>query len=339
MAAVLRDLLDSPLASGYRLEVIPTYSGPGRVHRLVVFARAMGALARWCRGDGVRIVHIHTAVRGSIYRKAVCVGVAKLADRPVILHFHAGPGDIDEFAARIGPLRRSLLRSAARRADRVLSVSGAGARRIEAVFGVRDVTVVPNAAPRVDRGESDRDHGPSDRLSLLYMGGFADPAKGGETLVAALPSILASLPDAEVVLAGPGSPPASLERLAAAAGGIRWAGWLDPVAKRRALSTCDVFLLPSISEGLPVALLEAMAYERAIVASEVGGVPDVLADGADALLVPAGDPEALAAASAAAGRDPGLRARLGRSARRRAERLNHDEVFGSIDALYRELAG
>lgn len=86
-----------------------------------------------------------------------------------------------------------------------------------------------------------------------------------------------------------------------------------------------------------MALLEAMAWGRAIVATTVGGVPDVLSDGEDALLVAAGDSEALAAAVARLAADPALRKRLGPAARERALRLNSEEVTDRLDRVYRDL--
>ena len=149
MEAVLRDLLASPLATRYRLYLISSYVTHRPVGRILVFAKALASLARWCRGDGPRLVHVHTAVRGSIYRKSLCVMVATLAGRRVVLQLHAGAGDIDAFAARLDRVRRGLFGAAMRRADVVLSVSRAGADSIEENFGVEGVIVVPNAAPAV----------------------------------------------------------------------------------------------------------------------------------------------------------------------------------------------
>lgn len=86
-----------------------------------------------------------------------------------------------------------------------------------------------------------------------------------------------------------------------------------------------------------MALLEAMAWGRAIVATRVGGVPDVVTDGTEARVVSPGEPQAIAAAIEALMRDPDERRRLGRAARSRALALNEDEVYGRLDALYREL--
>ena len=336
MPAVLRALLASSLARSHRLEMITTYSTPSPLRRVAVFLRALLALALFCVGSGPRIVHLHTTVRGSLHRKAVCVALAKALRRPVILHVHSGVLDIEVFHSRLGPLRRALFARAFAAADRVLSVSGAGAAEVERRFGRPGIEVVPNAAPLVDL-PADAD-GAVGGVEALYLGGFANPVKGGSVLLEALPAMLAAPgPAPRVMMAGPGEPPPGAAGLLSG-DGVRWDGWLDGDAKARALAGAQIFLLPSTSEGLPVALLEAMAHGRAIVASRAGGIPEVMTDGVDGVLVPPGDPLRLAEAVRALVADPDRRAALGIAARARAERLNEDEVSGRLDALYRELA-
>jgi glycosyltransferase involved in cell wall biosynthesis len=333
MPAVVRDLLASPLAERYRMEAIPTYRPSKGLRRLGIFLGSLVRLTRWCAGPGERLVHVHSAVRGSLYRKSVCVAVARLMRRPVILHIHAGAGDIADFDQRLDPARRWIFSRAMRLADRVLSVSAAGAAEIERRFGQHGIVVVPNAAPRVAElgpppGETD--------ARVLYLGGFEDPAKGGAVMLRALEGIRAGAPDARVSMAGPGELPPG----AALGDGVDWNGWLDTAAKEAALAGTDVVVFPSISEGLPVALLEAMAHGRAVVATRVGGMPEVVTDGEDGLLVPGQDPEALAEAIVRLARDPAERVRLGAAARARAQRLNDHEVTDRLDGIYRDvLAG
>lgn len=337
---MIRELLGSPPGERYRLEALATYRTGSPLRRLLLFARSLGALIRWCLGSGPRIVHVHAAVRGSWYRKGLCVVVAKALRRRVVLHVHAGARDIEAFDARIGPLRRLFFRAAFGLADRVLSVSAATGRELERRFGATGVLVVPNAAPRLLRpAPAPQRAGPDPReLSVVYLGGFEDPAKGGHVLVKAAPAILAAARGIRIELAGPGQPPAAALELVRGSDRVRWLGWVAGERKAELLGRCDVFVLPSISEGLPVALLEAMAYGRAIVASRVGGVPEVLEDGVDALLVPPEDPAALAGAVIGMASDPALRSSLGSAARARAQRLNEVEVSGRLESLYRELA-
>jgi glycosyltransferase involved in cell wall biosynthesis len=336
MAAVMRDMLASPLAERYELDPIVSYDGRDRLHRLKVFARSLAQLTRWCRGDGARLVHIHTAVRGSIYRKALCVVVARAAGRPVLLQLHAGAGDIEAFAVRAGALRRRLLGAAMRAADVVVSVSAPGAREIERWFGVADVVVAPNAAPPARPPASPLPV--HDWPTVLYMGGFVGVAKGGAVLVEALPALLDRRPEIRVAVAGTGEPPDDLRELAARdPKRVAWIGWLDAEAKAQQLSSCEVFVMPSLSEGMPIALLEAMSYGRAIVASDVGGIPDVVADGEQAVLVPPGDPGALAEALARTAGNPALRERLGAAALERVAAFDGAAVYERLAGIYDDL--
>lgn len=338
MAAVIRDLLASPLGARYPMTTITTWRSSGPRHRALIFFLGLRRLVRFSLGPGRRIVHVHSATRGSVYRKSACVFVAKLLRRPVILHVHSGAPDIARFDEGTSRLWRGVFRAAFAAADRVLSVSAAGAHELSERYGRAEIAVVPNAAPRVAEADAAPRRAPAGGgARVLYLGGFADRAKGGAVLLEALPELAAAAPAARVTLAGPGELPEDSNGVPDGFAG--WAGWLDADAKAGAFRASDVVVFPSLSEGLPVALLEAMAYGRAIVATRVGGMPEVVGDDAEAVLVPAGDPAALAGAIAGLAADPDRRARLGAAARRRAERLNDVEVTDRLDAIYRELAG
>lgn len=338
MPSVIRGLLASPLAEQFRLEAVPTYRTAEPLARVALFAQALMRLVRWCIGPGARLVHVHATVRGSLYRKGVVVALAKLLGRRVILHLHSGPGDIGTFVDRLGPGRRRLFRRMFALADRVLSVSSASAeewrRRLRTGASI---IVVPNAAPP-PRAVAVSETPASDHVEVVYLGGFENPVKGGNVLVRALPAMLASPASMRVTMAGPGEPPPAARELLEQSPRLHWAGWLDEDRKAQLFARCDVFLLPSTSEGLPVAVLEAMAWGRAIVATRVGGVPEILTDGVDAMLVSPGDVDALQEAVSTLAADPEARLRLGDAALERARRLNDHEVRGRLDALYRELA-
>ncbi len=332
MRAVLRGLFASQLAERYRLEFVATHRGTGPAERLAIYCLGLWHLTWWSlRGRG-RIVHIHATVRGSMLRKSFCVLLAKALRRRVILHMHSGPGDVTYEHAKTGPVRVALFRLMFRAADVVLAVSNASAEALGKAYGVSDVLVVPNAAPEAPDVPAGRGGEP---LTALYVGGFANRVKGGNDLLAALER--PELKGLRVVLSGPGELPEQGRELVARRPEIEWRGWLEEAEKEELLREAAIFVLPSTSEGLPMAVLEAMAWARAIVATAVGGVPDVLSDGDDGLVVPPGNPEALATALAGLEADPSLRERLGQAARERARRLNAEEVTGRLEVLYSEL--
>ena len=327
-------LLGSRLGEEFEIEFVATHTGAGAGRRLAVFFTALARLSAWSlRGRG-RIVHIHATVRGSMYRKAICVLWAKGLRRRVILHVHSGPGDVASFRAGLGPPSVAFLRLAFRHADVVLAVSAASAAALAEAFGASDVVVVPNAVPAVAADSVASKDGDQPPLAA-YLGGFANPVKGGDVLLEALRSPeTASL---RFVLAGPGEPPEGENGPQGGSGPVEWRGWLEDGEKATLLREADVFVLASTSEGLPMALLEAMTYGLAIVATAVGGVPDVVADGEQALVVAPGDAAALAAALGRVGADAELRARLGAAARERSGDFSPDAVAARIGAVYRRL--
>jgi glycosyltransferase involved in cell wall biosynthesis len=334
MPAVIRTLMASPLAERYGFAFLRTYGSASNFKRLMTFGGGLFGLVVWCCRPGDRVVHVHTATRGSWYRKAIAVTVVKALGRPVVLHFHAGEGDIKAFEQRLGRVRLRLVRWAFAKSDSVIAVSAAGAAEVKRIFSFDAVGVVPNAAPSVDAATRPRQQEPA-RPRIVYLGGFANPAKGSDVLLDALAAVAAVQPDLDVLLAGPGEPPAAAAALMRSAK-VRWAGYLLEEPKVAALREAQIFVMPSVSEGMPVALLEAMAHGLAIVATRVGGIPEVVEHGVDALLVEPHDSAALALALRELLADPVLRDRLGRAARGRAARLNETQVFEQLEAVYRK---
>jgi glycosyltransferase involved in cell wall biosynthesis len=334
MRAAMRGLLDSPLAERYQLDVVATHTGTAAVQRLSVFLAALLRLTWWSlRGRG-RVVHVHATVRGSAYRKAVCVLLASLLGRRVVLHFHSGPGDVATFSAGLSGWRGAFLRRALGRADVVLAVSSASAEQLHAGLGLGDIEVVPNAAPPV--AATAAAELPGEPLAV-FLGGFANPVKGGREMLAALAELPAGT--LTTVLAGPGDLPPEGEALLVERPELSWRGWLEAGEREELMGGASIFVLASTSEGLPMALLEAMSRGQAIVATAVGGVPDVVGDGAEALVVAPGDTAALAAALTRVAADRELRRRLGAAARRRAAGLGDEAMAARIDAIYQRLLG
>lgn len=336
MTTMIEGLFRSPLADLYQLEMVATHRGPcGFLQRLLIFSAALCRLIWWSLRDKGRIVHVHVTVRGSMYRKAVFVLAAKMLRRRVILHVHSGPGDIAAFRDDLDDVSAALFRFVLRRSDALLAVSRASAAALMEAYDSGEILVVPNAAP-TNTFEREPVATPRNEPPLaLYLGGFGNPVKGGKMLLDALE--VPELTGLSVVMAGPGELPEAGSQLIARRGEVEWRGWLEPGDRDALMREADIFVLPATSEGLPLALLEAMAVGLGIVATKVGGIPDVLTDNRDALLVDPGDPLSLAAALSRLANDAKLRRQLGEAARERSLRLSAEEVTGRLDDLYTQL--
>ena len=166
------------------------------------------------------------------------------------------------------------------------------------------------------------------------------PAKGLVYLVNAMTEVRKVVPSARLIIIGDGPDRSRLDALVRANGLQESVSLLGKVPDAwGVLSTVDVFVLPSVKEGLPYAVLEAMAAGLPIVATRVGGIPEVVADRRSALLVPPADSRALSQAICDLLRDPGLAAALAGEARRtfQRERLTAEAMVEATAALYRRL--
>ncbi len=171
--------------------------------------------------------------------------------------------------------------------------------------------------------------------------GRLEPRKGTDTLLAALASLRAERPDVALVVVGEGPLRADLAARAeqlGVASVVRWLG--DRTDVDEVLAALDVFVLPSRTEGMSNALLEAMAMGLPVVATAVGGTPEVITDGQSGHLVGADDPASMAAAVDRVLVDPTGGARLGRAARTVVEeRYGARSMVRRLEAVYAAVAG
>ena len=222
-----------------------------------------------------------------------------------------------------------------KRLDARVAVSRDGAKTVERMVGLRDgaVRVIHNGVPDVHVQPEERPvSGP-----IVGSVGRLSREKGYDLLLRALPE----LPDVTAILLSDGPDREHLARLAdelGVASRVIMPGWVPD--SRSWLPTFDVFVQPSRMESFPLSILEAMLASRSVVASDVGGVSELVVDGETGLLVPPEDPEALARALGALLSDPARRERMGEAGRSRAtQRFGLDQMVSSYESLYAELLG
>jgi glycosyltransferase involved in cell wall biosynthesis len=313
-------------------------------------AKAAGALGGLCRivlaclraGLGRRpaVVHAHVASRASFLRKSLVLWIARMSGCKTIFHLHGA--EFREFATQeAGRLLRRWIRHTLERSSVVIALSESWAQFLRAFAPGATVAVVPNAVPlpALPAGADGEGGGEAGRILFL---GRVEAGKGVYELLAAGAALADRFPDLRIVIGGEGDLEGVRRRAAALGIGARveLRGWIDAQARAAELARASVFCLPSHAEGLPMALLEAMAARKAVVACSVGGVPEALRDGDNGLLVAPRDAGALAAALGRVLGDRALRARLAQRARATVEQHYSTEVMcGKLSAIYRELAG
>lgn len=191
------------------------------------------------------------------------------------------------------------------------------------------------------RADVRRELGIAPDAFVIGTAGRLVPVKAQASLLRAARLVLQERGDARFVIAGDGPLRDGLLRTAdqlGIAGECILSGARDDI--HDVIAAMDIFVLPSLHEGIPIALLEAMALCRPVVATGVGGIPEVIEDRSNGLLVPPGDDRALASACLEVARDASLAGRMGVTARQTIEaRFSHEKNGAAVLATYRAVSG
>jgi sugar transferase (PEP-CTERM/EpsH1 system associated) len=279
-----------------------------------LFLRAARAL----RALRPHVVHSHQL--GTLFYAGPA---ARAAGVPLLVHTEHGREDYagrrrtrwlgrfgGRFVDRFYCLTRDMAEAAV--ANRIVPAS-----RVQVICNGIDV---PRFQDRSQRDEVRRGLGVPEGAPLVGTTGRLTEIKRQDVLLRAFAEVRRDMPDAHLLLVGDGPLRGELEALAAQlgiAGVTHFAGY--QAEPERCLQAMDAFALSSRSEGMPQAVLEASVAGLPVVASRVGGLPELIDDGVTGLLFPCGDATALAAALRRVLRDPALARGLGEAARAKAE--------------------
>jgi sugar transferase (PEP-CTERM/EpsH1 system associated) len=310
--------------------------------------RAPLRLAAVLRSRAIRIVHSHNW--GALVESVVG---ARLAGVRSVVHTQHGLdyGFGERPPAIRVAIRRLARRIASRAVGRIAVVSEEVRRAVVAEWGVPDdrVHLIHNGidvppARSIDAGERLRlraSLGLRAEDFVFGSAGYFRPVKDFPTLIESLARLLPVVPSARLVLFGAGPCQADVDRAVDRWGlqqVVRLPGWRPDLAA--VLPALDAFVLSSLSEGLSIALLEAMGAGLPVVATNVGGNPEIVDQGRTGWLVPPRAPGEMAGALAALAASRGRREEMGRAGRSRLERcFSLGRMTGDYEALYARVAG
>jgi glycosyltransferase involved in cell wall biosynthesis len=305
-------------------------------------ARALVELLALIRGYRPHIIHTHLSKAGLIGRLAAMTA----SPAPRIHTFHGTvfggyfgertSGSIVRIERFLGHHTAAVLALSERQRDELLGYSIAPPERFRIVPLGLDLARFTGQ----DRAEARVRLGIADEALLVVVVGRLVPIKRLDRVIRAFVGVRGAVPPARLVFVGDGAERAALEALTASldlGAAIRFVGWSADSAVWYAAA--DIAALTSEREGTPLALIEAAASGRPVVAVDVGGVRDVVADGETGFIVPPDDLAALTDRLIQLALDPGLRDRMGRLAPARATMFDHRRLVSDLDGLYRELLG
>ncbi len=307
--------------------------------RAMTVRECLQHLTQQIRSFRPTLVHVHR------YRETVLAAAAlwRRSDPPLVRTVHGLPEPYHGWKAIKMAVYRWLERVAIRASGATLiAVSENTGTYLRRVFPHADIHVVPNGItaqrvrPARERAAIRREWGIADDAPVIGFVGRLAPIKGADLFLQTAVRLRREFPLLGAVLVGEGEQRGELEAYAAGEGfsGVRFLGHRNDVGD--VLAAIDVVLMPSRHEGLPLVLLEAMAAGRPIVATAVGGIPEVV-DGRSAWLVPSGSVDALTEATRTALNDPVRAEALAKAAQGMAHRFTAERMVERVIEVYRTM--
>ena len=333
ISSLVRSYYNGGLFRRFDVRYVPTHRDGTALQKAVAAFGAYASLSRLLLTADAPLVHIHLASRASFWRKSVVCALARLRGRPYVLHVH-GAEFSKFYHEECGAFSKWIVRRVLERAALVLALSGQWNEVLKRIAPGATVQTLPNAVPLHDVPPRVAANAPA---RILFAGRIG-ARKGTYELLRAFARLAPQFPSATLVCAGDGEA-AQLKALAAELGvaeQVECPGWLSPEAMGSEMQRASIFALPSHHEGVPMAMLEAMSRSLPVLTTPVGGIPEVLENERNGILVTPGDVDAIEAALERLLRSSAERERLGAAARVTiAERFSLDSTIERLAALYR----
>lgn len=337
ISTVIRQLVaaqrDCP---GVRVSALATAVSGGRAAKAVMLGAAWLRLLAACLARQVDVLHVHSSSGASARRKAVLTGLAERCGVPWVLHVHGS--NYDQWYEEASPEDQAWIRRQLDGAAAVIALSESWRAFLSPLTSTPVHVVYNSVSPEAFAWPRPaRRPGP---LRLLFLGLLGE-RKGSYDLLEAVARVSVG-PDpvaVELKLAGDGDVAGTQEAIGRLGleRKVEYLGWIGPERKVELLADADVFVLPSYREGLPMAILEAMAAGVAVLTTPVNGIPEAITDGANGLFVAPGDVPALATAIRRLAADPELVRRLGAAGRADVERrFDIRRAAAQLVGIYRE---
>jgi len=330
IASVVTALRDGGLFEQARVRYVATHVDGGHLAKIAKFAGAVMLTLRALASRRVALVHAHVSWNASFWRKALLLWIARRFHVPTVFQLHSG--GFDSFAQEGRPLRRWCVRHTLESSDFVVVLSNRWADWVRHFAPGARVRIVGNPV-RIPATLATRQRGGSPPAGrVLYLGMISD-AKGSFDLLRAWVEFRGGMPGWRLVVCGNGEVKrflAEAERLGIR-GDIEYLGWVSGGDKERQLASADIFVLPSHNEGMPVSVLEAMAYGASVIVTPVGGVPDMMQKDVHGLWVEPGDVKGLASCLGQLAGSSSLRNELAAAAREHV--LAHYSVEAAVSRI------
>lgn len=280
----------------------------------------------------VACVHLHVARRISFWRKSIFALAAFLFCRPVLLHFHSGGFPVF-FHDECNWLQKRFIQLVLRQAEQLIVLSTVGREALHQISDNRQIIVIKNfITPPIHVPDAEV----RNKHLFLFLG-LLNRDKGFYDLLEAIEPLCKEFPALVLACGGKGELGKVHERIRQrrVEPHVKLLGWISDQSKDAWLSQASCLVLPSYMEGIPMAILEAMAWGLPVVSTKIGGIPDVIEHGVEGLLITPGDIVGLRVSMRRLLQNDEERVRMGIAAQLKFEgAFSAKVIVPCIDSLY-----
>jgi glycosyltransferase involved in cell wall biosynthesis len=336
----IRSVVEGYLADGFfsRWNVVVLNSHvEGRfTARLAAALKAFLRLITLLLGRRVGLVHCHVAYTTSFWRKSLFSLTSRLAGVPVVFHIHGSK--MKKFVEEQPALLKYMIGWILEKQSVVVVLSESWLRYVKSISFRANVEIIPNYVDLPELcGKID---GENDALVEVLFLGAVGTRKGIYDLLPAFKAALDQVPVLRMTIGGNGETDRAraLAKELEIENSVLFAGWVTGEAKADLLRRAKIYVLPSYDENFPVSLLEAMSWQVPVISTHAGGIPELVREGIDGLLIDAGNRTALSSAIVGLARNDAQRRKMGVAAREHVERnFSKLVILPRLEGLYQSL--
>ena len=333
ISAVVNEFYDAGLGEKIDLEYIGTMKEGSRFNKLLVagcaFLRFLAAL------PSADVVHVHFSSDSSFIRKSYFVKAAHRRGKKIVLHQHGGDFK-NYYGKELDARGRKRVKDILAMGDVMLVLTKSWKDFFGEITDPEKIVVFPNGVKTSDYVVSEDVN--KDYNKILFLGRICKD-KGIDELLEAVARIHETGRDVKLYVGGIFEDQEYKEKIAKLGEFVKHIGWVSGADKEKYLNECGILVLPSYYEGFPVSIIEAMLRRSAVVASCVGGIPDIIDDGVNGLLVPVKDAVALQEGLTKVIDDNDLAKELGRNGQKKVlENYSVEENIKRLMEIYSKLS-
>ncbi|WP_238884685.1 glycosyltransferase family 4 protein [Clostridium sp. YIM B02551] len=284
IATVVNNYFQSDLINNIRIRYIATSIDSNKIFKLIYWIYSYLKIFIILFTGDIELVHIHMASRGSFYRKSKIVQLSKIFNKKIIIHLHGAQFDVfynDECNDR----KKASIRKVFDKADSVIVLSEQWRVFIKTLTKSR-IDVLYNAVNVNEINEPNT----SEKFYITFLGRL-DKRKGVYDLIEAIKEVISENNSVTLNLAGDGEIDLvnKIIRDNYLQNNIKILGWINSEEKDVLLRKTSIYILPSYNEGMPMSILEAMSYGIPVISTYVGGIPSVIKNDINGILINPGD--------------------------------------------------